>query len=531
MSEPQITRRTLLAGVAATGVAAALPRTAFAARSVPTRELRRPVVVLGTGFGGSVTALRLAQAGVRVTMLERGRRWAVGQKGTFPGVGTMDYRAIWLGSGSSVVPGLRPLSDRRKYVGLVEAIQGRGIVVACGAAVGGGSLPYHGMSVQPRGDLFAQVMPAALDYEEFDREFYPRAAAMLKISAMPQDVLDSKRYSASRRWQEFVAKAGLPAAKPLPMTVDWDAVRREIRGETRPWFSSGDVLFGVNGPGKHSLDTNYIPAAEATGNVELLELHHVQDISRDRRGRWVLAINRINHNGTVLERITLTADALFLGAGSPNTSKLLVNAAGRDTITGLPDAVGSKWGTNGDLIVGRVLPAPMGGLGGPASVASCDWDNPEGPVTVLYAPVPIAPGANSSAYMQTVAMFIPDKLGKWVYDGRKDDAIVELPGALRTPAAAAAHRRLDQVARAAGAIGTVDLTAALPNTFHALGGATIGTVCDDYGRVLGQKGLYVTDGALIPGSTACANPSLTIAALAERNAKAVIKQDLGSAFS
>ncbi len=48
--------------------------------------------------------------------------------------------------------------------------------VACPAAYGGGSVPYHGMSVQPRGDLFDQVMPGALDYEEFDRVFYPRAA-------------------------------------------------------------------------------------------------------------------------------------------------------------------------------------------------------------------------------------------------------------------------------------------------------------------------------------------------------------------
>lgn len=529
MSDPQITRRTLLAGAAATGIAASLPRTAFA-RSVPTRELRRPVVVLGTGFGGSVTALRLAQAGVNVTMIERGRRWAVAQKNTFPGVGAMDYRAIWLGTTGSLVPALKPLSDRRHYTGLVEFIKGRGIDVACGAAVGGGSLPYHGMSVQPRGDLFSQVMPSALDYEEFDTRWYPKAGAMLKIAAMPDDVLASSQYSASRTWQQYVRKAGLPAARPLPMTVDWDAVRREIRGEAPPLFSNGNVLFGVNGPGKHSLDTNYIPAAEATGNVELLELHHVQDVARDSRGRWVLTIDRINTRGTVLEKITITTDALFLSAGSPNTSKLLVHAAGRGTITGLPDGIGTKWGTNGDLIVGRFLPKNLGGLGGPASVASCDWDNPAGPTTVLFAPVPLVPGQKTNNYLQTVAMYIPDKLGKWVYDERKDQAIVELPGALKTPAAAHAHRQLDRVARAAGAFATIDVTGMLPNTFHALGGATIGDVCDDYGRVLGQKGLYVTDGALIPGSTACANPSLTIAALAERNAETVIAQDRGTVF-
>jgi cholesterol oxidase len=52
---------------------------------------------------------------------------------------------------------------------------------------------------------------------------------------------------------------------------------------------------------------------------------------------------------------------------------------------------------------------------------------------------------------------------------------------------------------------------------HPLGGATIGAVCSPYGRVRGYPNLFVVDGAFIPGSTACTNPSLTIAALAERN--------------
>ena len=56
-------------------------------------------------------------------------------------------------------------------------------------------------------------------------------------------------------------------------------------------------------------------------------------------------------------------------------------------------------------------------------------------------------------------------------------------------------------------------------TAHPLGGAVLGVATDKYGRVTGHPGLYVVDGALIPGSTATANPSLTIAALAERNAR------------
>jgi cholesterol oxidase len=379
------------------------------------------------------------------------------------------------------------------------------------------------MSVQPRGDLFDQVMPGALDYEEFDSVFYKRAGAMLKISTMPDDVLASDRYASSRMFQEFVRKAGLPPAGPLPMTIDWDVVRRELRGELPGVISTGDVVLGVNGPGKQSLDTNYLARAEATGKVELLALHHVRSISRDARGRWVLAMERIDLRGRTVERITLTTDVLFMGAGAPNTTKLLVRAGARGDITGLPDELGRHFSGNGDLIIARILNRNTGlRQGGPANIASCDWDNPEGPATLLFAALP---QAVDMRLMVTVGMFIPDTFGSWEYDGRRDEAILNYPNSLRSEIAASTHRRLDRIARAAGSIATIDATRLAPLTFHPLGGAVLGKVTDDYGRVLGQQGLYVVDGALIPGSTACANPSLTIAALAERNIEQVLRTD------
>ncbi len=346
---------------------------------------------------------------------------------------------------------------------------------------------------------------------------------MLKISTMPDDVLASDRYASSRRFQEFVRKAGLPAAEPVPMTVDWDVVRRELRGELPPLFITGDVGLGVNGPGKQSLDTNYLPRAEATGKVELKVLHDVKSISRDARGRWVLKMERIDRRGRTLERITLTTDVLFLGAGSPNTTKLLVRAGARGDITDLPDELGAHYSGNGDLIIARILKNPTGlWQGGPANIASRDWDNPEGPATLLFAPVPQAVDLH---VLMTIAMFIPDRFGRWEYDAPRDQAILNYPGSLRSEIAASTHRRLDRIARAAGAVATLDATRLNPVTFHSLGGAALGKVTDDYGRVLGQRGLYINDGALIPGSTACANPSLTIAALAERNIAHVLQND------
>ncbi|GAA1396936.1 hypothetical protein GCM10009613_48840 [Pseudonocardia kongjuensis] len=77
---------------------------------------------------------------------------------------------------------------------------------------------------------------------------------------------------------------------------------------------------------------------------------------------------------------------------------------------------------------------------------------------------------------------------------------------------------------------TLDTTAFDTTTYHPLGGATIGDVCDAAGRVLGQRGLYVVDGALIPGSTGACNPSMTVAALAEFALDGILGDDLGTVF-
>ncbi len=524
----RFSRRQVLGGAAAVAGAGLLVACAPSAPVPTLRTERRRVVVIGTGFGGSVTALRLAQQGVDVTLVERGRRWASGQPGTFPTFDAPDRRVSWLSSENTAAGNLIPSLPWQPYTGLLERIRGNGMDVVCAAAVGGGSLPYHGMSVQPRGDLFDRVMPAALDYQEFDERWYPLVRAALGASPIPDDVLAAAPYLSSRRFAEFVAAAGMPAAHGVPMPIDWDVVRRELRGELPPVFTSGDVIYGANGPGKRSLDTNYLPKAEATGRVELLALHRVERIVRDEQGRWVVSTDRLDTDGVVHEHVELVADALFLCAGSPNTSKLLVRAAGRGDISDLPDDVGAWWSTNGDLITTQVLSSPMGApQGGPAMMASLDWDDPGGPLTAIFAGLPLPSELN---VMQTIGIFIPDGHGRFHYDPAADQARLTFPPSAHGPAMAEARRRIDRLGKIAGAVFSIDMTAQDPATFHPLGGAVIGKVCDDHGRVLGQPGLYVNDGALIPGSTACANPSLTIAALAERNIDHIVRHDVGTVF-
>ena len=492
------------------------------------RQERRRVVVIGTGFGGSVTARRLAEHGVDVTLIERGMRWASGERDTFPTLLGADQRISWLSETNTAAGALFPSPPWEPYTGLLERIKGNGMDVVCAAAVGGGSLPYHGMSVQPRGDLFDRVMPNELDYAEFDSRWYPLVRKELGVATIPDDVLASDQYLSSRRFIEFVRQAGLPEAKGVPMPIDWDVVRKEIRGELPPSISIGDIVYGVNGPGKKSLDTNYIPAAEATGRVELLDLHRVDTISHTANGRWRIATDRLNTAGEVQESIDWEADALFLCAGSPNTTKLLVRAAGRGDIKDLPTDIGKWWSTNGDLITSQILSTPMGALqGGPANVATFDWDNPAGPITFIFAGLPMPFEANM---METIGIFIPDGHGDFRYDRATDTATLHFPASAHGPAMVEARRRIEMLGKVAGATRSVDQTALDPSTFHPLGGAVIGKVCDAFGRVGDLPGLYVNDGALIPGSTACANPSLTIAALAERNLDEIIRTDVGTVF-
>ncbi|WP_421121633.1 FAD-dependent oxidoreductase [Aquihabitans daechungensis] len=354
------------AGLLASCSSDAADRSTTTTTEAPSREQRRKVIVIGTGFGGSVTALRLARRGVDVTLIERGQRWASGKQGTFPTMTKPDQRVSWLSETNTAAGNLFPSDPWEPYTGLMERIKGDGMDVVCGAAVGGGSLPYHGMSVQPRGDLFSQVMPGELDYDEFDERWYPFVRNALSASPIPDDVLASDQYAMSRRFQEYVRAAGLPDAHGVPMPIDWDVVRREIRGELPPVISTGDVIYGVNGPGKHSLDTNYIPAAEATGHVDLLPLHRVERIRRTGSGAWEVSVDKLDTTGDVLEHLTMTADALFLCAGSPNTTKLLVRAAGNGDIPDLPEDVGRWWSTNGDLLTTQFLAEPTGAVqGGP----------------------------------------------------------------------------------------------------------------------------------------------------------------------
>ncbi|WP_343243678.1 GMC oxidoreductase [Streptomyces sp. SID13726] len=490
-------------------------------------EQRERAVVIGSGFGGGVTALRLAQADVPTLVLERGMRWPTGPDATtFCRFADMDHRSAWL-SDHSIVPGVD--EHWTPYTGVIEAVEGKGMTANCGAAVGGGSLMYHGMSLQPTKENFTRSIPVASGlYDQLERWAYPTVRQMLGISTIPDSVLATDPYKSSRLFSEVAGRTGLtPFRVPLP--VDWSYVQGELDGRYEATYTTSDIAFGVNNGGKHSIDVTYLAKAEATGKVTVAPLHVVRDIELDRKQRWVVHVDRIDTTGDVQEKKRIVTDALFLNAGSPGTTRLLVKARAKGLVPDLPDAVGTKWGNNGDRIWAWINPNGDAGTqqGGPACVGAHD-PHSRIPLTLIHAGAPVT-RAGGKTLMTIVGFGVVDPAGTWTYDADKDDAVLTWPATADAALQALIAARMEAIAAAGGGL-MVDTNAKAPSTWHSLGGVPMGGAVDLHGRVLGHRGLYVLDGARIPGSTGACNPSLTIAALAEHSIAAIVRGDVGRLF-
>ncbi|KPI30780.1 Cholesterol oxidase [Actinobacteria bacterium OK074] len=530
---PGITRRHVLRtaalGAAALGGSVAgtgSARATTSKTSADVTELRARAVVVGTGFGGGVTALRLAQAGVSTLVLERGRRWVTGPNSTtFCRFATMDNRSAWL-TDHPVVGGVD--KTWTPYTGVLEPVVGNGMTAMVGAAVGGGSIMYHGMSLQPTKANFATSIPFAADlYDDLNRWAYPTVTRALGISTIPYDLLASDPYKSSRLFQEVAPEAGLSTFK-VPLPIDWSYARGELTGQYEPTYTTSDIAFGVDNGGKHSIDVTYLAQAESTGLVEVAPLHLVRDLAMDANKHWVLSVDRIDTSGAVQEKIQVTADAVFLNAGSPGTTRLLVKSRAKGLVPDLPDAVGTGWGNNGDRIWAWINPSGDAGTqqGGPACIGGTDPDSPI-PLTLVHAGSPIQTAGVTA--LTVVGYGIVEGAGTWAYDADTDDAVLTWPTDTDAALQALITARMQALAAAGGGL-MVDTNANAPSTWHSLGGVPMGDSVDLYGRVLGHKGLYVLDGARIPGSTGACNPSLTIAALAEHSMQTIVRQDVGRVF-
>jgi cholesterol oxidase len=257
----------------------------------------------------------------------------------------------------------------------------------------------------------------------------------------------------------------------------------------------------------------------------VLTHHQVTSVARAADGRWTVHADRTDDGGNVVEQKILTTKALVMAAGSMNTTKLLVRAGALGDITDLPDEVGQGFGTNGDRIyMWTDLEDDFGAeQGGPVVYGSKEWDDPLTANTIIQASIP--PIGLDIRSTMLVGFGVSADRGSWHYNGLTDSVDMHFPFGGDHSSYRAIQERVSAVSRG----GTLlDTNLIVNSTWHPLGGACMGSVTDLDGRVHGQNGLYVLDGALIPGTTGACNPSMTIAAVAERALDNIVTKDVGT---
>lgn len=484
-------------------------------------------VVIGSGLGGAVAALRLAQAGVQTVVLERGKRWPItADQNTFSTSVALDERAAWLSTQAGALP---PFTPVEKFTGVLETISGNNMTVLCGAGVGGSTLNYNAISLIPRRELFQQAFPGQIDFDEMVDVFYPRVQSVLQALPVPDDILATSFYESTRVNLMQATNAGF-GQRRTALAIDWDIVRQEIDGIRTPSIIAGECWYGVNSGAKNSVDRNYLPMAEATGKVEILPLHVVTDVIEPCPHRFIVVTNEIDTNGTVLRTRSFTTRNLFMAAGSMGTCKLMVRAQAKGTIPNLANA-GQFWTQNGDFVAIRQGLGPNNaGQGGPAGHFLMEDLRPQPmtpstPTDMIELVYPKGNAVDGSSIY--VGLGIPPAAGFFSYDPATDSVTVNWP-AMSDPRLQAFENGANDLVDTLNNANPGSFTAFMNVniTAHPVSGMGIGRVTDQFGRVLNHPGLYCVDASILPLCAPGVNPSFTIAALAERCMQEIISCDL-----
>ncbi|MCX4470047.1 GMC family oxidoreductase [Micromonospora sp. NBC_01655] len=521
--------------------------------------MRYDVLVVGSGFGGSVTALRLAEKGYSVGVLEAGRRFTDDE---FPETSWRLRRFLW-------APGLGCYGLQRiTLLRSADRRAGGGVLVLSGAGVGGGSLVYANTLYEPLDAFYTD--PQWRDITDWRAELarhYDQAKRMLGVTTYPVQT------RADRAMRAVADRMGVGHTHhPTPVGVH---IGRPGERVADPYFGGagpertgcthcGSCMTGCRHGAKNTLVKNYLWLAERLGaQVHPLTTvtavrpadgggYRVQTV---RTGAWPRRRRQVFH-----------ADQVVLAAGALGTQRLLHEMKATGALPALSPRLGELTRTNSEAILGASVPparARAEGLDFTEGVAITSSFHPD-PQTHIE-PVRYGRGSNAMGLLQSLLVDGgPHRVRRWVatllrqpgtaarmltvrnWSERTVIALVMQsadnsltirwrrglfgrrlaagpghgePSPTWIPAGHAAARLLaEEIGGTPG--GSLTEPFDIPMTAHILGGAVIGVtpaegVIDPYHRVHGHAGLHVVDGAAVSANLGV-NPSLTITAQAER---------------
>ena len=526
------------------------------------RDFDYDFVVIGSGFGGSVSACRLAEKGYSVAVLEMGKRWTAED---FPKTTWSLRRWIWR-------PGLG-------LYGFYNMRPFRHVMILCGNAVGGGSITYANTMLSPPDTVWGEGSWRGL--ADWDREMpahYATARRMLGVTRNPM------LGDADRMLEQMADRQGLgDTFYRTDVAVYFGEGGADVREPGAAPRAHPDPYFGGEGPprssctgcggcmvgcrfgAKNSLDKNYLYFAERRGAAVIAETRAVDVRPRgapDGSDGYAIATERSTAWLAKCRR-TITARQVVLAASALGTMDLLLRMKERGALPAVSDRLGHDVRTNSESILGVRFPGRRFDMSKGIAIGSgihidrfthieatrysrgsdvlgllatmlvsgtgwrrilaWIWGALRHPLRFLRAgwPFGFARQTLILLVMQTIDATLQFRLRRrwyWPFGRRLTTEGQRIP--TNIPAANAF------AARAARDFGGVAITSIseilfdMPMTAHCIGGCVMGAdaahgVIDAQHRVFGYRGLYVVDGSAV-GANLGVNPSLTITALAER---------------
>lgn len=493
-------------------------------RSNTIKEITEaPIIIIGSGYGGAVSALRLCEAGKKVIMLEMGLNWE--KSGIlYSNLLKPGKSSAWLRK-KTIAPFMN-LFSLTPFTGILDRLEFDHINIWVGRGVGGGSLVNGGMAVTPKESYFKEVFPS-LDTEKFYNHYFPLVHEELKVNVIDEQFLkDCPYYKFTRVGEEEAHKAGFKTIR-VPNVYDFKYMEKEFRNEVPRSALNTEVIYG-NNHGKNSLDKTYLKKAMETGNLEILDLHKVEHIKLNDDKSYTLNAQQIDTSGNVIADKIFHCQKLILAAGTMGTLQLLLQS---NAVNDFPihENIGKNWGNNGNFMTGRNWVKPLsGGTGTKQStipVGGIDnWEDQEHPFFTEIAPLPMGMDVATALYLLINRV---DKKGEVTYDKVNHLLKLNWDESNTVKMKENAKYFVRKMNKANGGTRSHFL---FNNGFgadicyHPLGGCVLGEATNEFGKLKDHDNLYVLDGSLIPG-TIGVNPFVTITAIAEYCIENLIKQN------